>query len=53
MCLYLVVNTRDISFLQEVIGNHLDSFFHLAFSSLDVNLCVERWLVWRRDSRKF
>jgi len=30
-----------------------DSFFHLAFSGLDVHLCVEGWLVWRRDSCKF
>lgn len=51
-CLNLSVNCRDISFLREVIRDHLNSFFHLAVSGLDVQLWIERWLVWRRNSCK-
>jgi len=43
---------RDISFLQQIIRDNLNSLFHLAFSSLDVQLGIERRLVRRRNSCK-
>jgi len=33
---------RDISFLQQIIRDNLNSFFHLTFSGLDVQLGIER-----------
>lgn len=44
--------TRDISFLQQITRDSLNSLFHLAFRGLDVQLGIERRLVRRRDSCK-